>query len=97
MNTCPLLSGLCRYGLGLNQAYVSYIQITIMIIGMVFGILLMWQPRKLINIEIALYKAFDWELKPVSMERQVRNTRTMGVIVFVVALVLLILVYRNQF
>ena len=95
MDTCPLLSGLCKYSLNLIRVF--YVQIAVMIIGIVFGVLLMWQPRKVIDTEIAIYRPFNWKIAPRSMEKEIRNIRTMGLAVFIMAVASLILVYCNQF
>ena len=95
MNTCPLLSGLCKYSLSLLRVF--YVQIAVMVIGMALGILFMWQPRKVIDIEIAIYRPFNWKVEPISMEKEIRNVRTMGLAVFILALASLALIYYNRF
>jgi len=66
-----------------------------MIIGIVLGILFMWRPRKVIDIEIAIYRPFNWKIEPISMEKEIRNIRTMGLVVFILALASLVLIYYN--
>jgi len=54
-----------------------------MIIAIVFGALVAWKPRKTIDIQIALYRPFNWKIEPISMEKEIRNTRIMGLIVLI--------------
>ena len=93
MDTCPLLSALFKYSLNLIRIF--YVQVAIMIIGIVLGILFMWRPRKVIDIEIAIYRPFNWKIEPISMEKEIRNIRTMGLVVFILALASLVLIYYN--
>lgn len=87
MDTCPLLE-LCKYSA--NLSCVFYVQIAIFVIGMAFGALLMWQPRKVIEVQIALYRPFNWKIEPISMEKEIRNTRIMGMVVFILGVISLI-------
>ena len=87
MNTCPLLE-LCKYGKGI--IYASFTQITIIIMSLVFGTLLMWKPRKVIGIQTALYRPFNWKLEPISMEKEIRNVRIMGAMIFILGILSII-------
>ncbi|UCD55119.1 MAG: hypothetical protein JSV93_06325 [Candidatus Omnitrophota bacterium] len=86
MNTCPLLE-LYKYSIN-----ISYVQLVVFVIAMVFGTLIMWKPRKVIEIEIAVYRAFNWKIEPISMEKEIRNTRSTGAIVFIFGIAALLYV-----
>jgi len=58
-------------------------QLTIVFIAIVFGGLLAWKPKKIIDIQIALYRPFNWKIEPISMKKEIRNTRIMGLAVLV--------------
>jgi hypothetical protein len=55
-------------------------------IAIVFGSLIAWKPRKTIDIQTALYRPFNWKLEPISMEKEIRNTRIMGQVVLILGL-----------
>lgn len=46
-----------------------------------------WKPKKTIDIQIALYRPFNWKIEPISMEKEIRNTRIMGLIVLILGIV----------
>lgn len=61
-------------------------QLTIVIIAIAFGGLVAWKPKKVIEIQIALYRPFNWKIEPISMEKEIRNTRIMGLTVLVLGI-----------
>jgi hypothetical protein len=62
------------------------IQLTIAVVAVLFGTLLTWKPKKVIEIQIALYRPFNWRLEPISMEKEIRSTRIMGFTLIVIAI-----------
>jgi len=61
-------------------------------IAIVFGALIAWKPRKTIDIQIALYRPFNWKIEPISMEKEIRNTRIMGLAVFILGVIALVVI-----
>ena len=61
-------------------------QLTIVVIAIVFGGLVAWKPKKVIETQIALYRPFNWKIEPISMEKEIRNTRIMGLVVLVLGI-----------
>ena len=68
-------------------------RLALVVIAIVFGGWLIWQPKRTIEIQIALYRPFNWKLEPISMEKEIRNTRIMGIVLLALGVVSLILVY----
>lgn len=66
------------------------IQLTVVIIAMIIGILLIWQPKRAIDIQIAFYRLINWKIEPISMEKEIRNTRIMGLAVVILGIIVLI-------
>jgi len=52
-------------------------------IAIMFGALVAWNPKKAINTQTAIYRIFNWKLVPISMQKEMRNTRIMGLIVII--------------
>jgi len=66
------------------------IQLSIVVIVIIFGALVALKPKKTIDVQIALYRPFNWKLEPISMEKEIRNTRIMGLTVLVLGILSLI-------
>ncbi|MGB2706220.1 MAG: hypothetical protein WBC74_05150 [Candidatus Omnitrophota bacterium] len=56
----------------------------------------MWKPKKVIEIQIALYRPFNWKIEPISMEKEIRNTRIMGMVVFILGVISLVYIIIQQ-
>ncbi|MDP2924543.1 MAG: hypothetical protein Q8O30_12650 [Candidatus Omnitrophota bacterium] len=69
------------------------IQLMIVVIAIVFGALVAWKPRKTIDIQIAIYRPFNWKLEPISMEKEIKNTRIMGLTVLILGILSLIYIF----
>jgi len=80
---CPILNLFAKCCCSGGMICQFCIRLTIMIIAIVFGALVAWKPRKTIDIQIALYRPFNWKIEPISMEKEIRNTRIMGLIVLI--------------
>jgi hypothetical protein len=65
----------------------SCLQLTIAVIASLFGGLVAWKPRKVIDTQIALYRPFNWKIEPISMEKEIRNTRIMGLVVLILGVI----------
>ena len=72
---------------------VYCVRLTIAAIAIVLGALIAWKPKKTIDIQIALYRPFNWKLEPISWEKEIRNTRTMGLIVLIAGIFTFVYVY----
>jgi hypothetical protein len=83
---CPVLGLLakCCCSCGTVCSYCT--RLTIVVIAIVFGALISWKPKKTIDIQMALYRPFNWKLEPISMEKEIRNTRIMGLIVLILGI-----------
>jgi len=68
------------------------IRLTFAVISTIFGALVAWKPKKTIDIQIALYRPFNWKIEPISMEKEIRNTRIMGLAVLILGILALVCV-----
>ena len=78
---CPILNLFAKCSCCGGMICGFCVQLTIAVIASLFGGLVAWKPRKVIDMQIALYRPFNWKIEPISMEKEVRNTRIMGLIV----------------
>ena len=55
-------------------------------IALIFGFFIYKKPREAFKIQKRFYASINWNLDPISLEKEVRNTKVMGisVIIFVV-------------
>jgi hypothetical protein len=60
------------------------------IIGMLTGFFFLLKPARLIEIQRRFYEKINWRIEPVSMPKELRNTRIMGSIIIVFSLAALI-------
>jgi hypothetical protein len=72
------------------------IQLTMVVIAIVFGALVAWKPKKTIDIQIALYRPFNWKIEPISMEKEIRNTRIMGLAVLILGILSLVYILLTK-
>lgn len=87
----PDISAKCCCGGCMICAYCA--QLVIAAIAVIAGALVAWRPKKAIDIQIAFYRFINWKLEPVSMEKEIRNTRIMGAIVLAAGILALIYIY----
>ncbi|MDD5019121.1 MAG: hypothetical protein PHH75_01085 [Candidatus Omnitrophica bacterium] len=61
------------------------------------GFFIYLKPRKAISIQVAFYRKINWRMEPVSMEKEVRNTKVMGLFLLVVATASLITILLKDY
>ena len=47
-------------------------------LSLVLGILIYRQPDQTIRLQQKFYEKINWRMEPISMEKEIRNTRVMG-------------------
>ena len=87
---CPMPNLFMEYSCYGGVICLFYARLSITIIAIVFGTLLAWKPKKAIEIQIAIYRPFNWKIEPISMEKEIRNTCIMGLAVLVLGVISLV-------
>lgn len=59
---------------------------------LVFGILCAKAPERAIEMQRRFYAKINWQIKPISIKTELKNTRTMGISMAVMAGITLILI-----
>ena len=80
---CPALNLFTKCCCSKEMMCSYCMRLAIAAIGIVYGALIAWKPKKTIDIQIAVYKPFNWRVEPISMEKEIRNIRIMGLTVLV--------------
>ena len=88
--SCPIINLFAKCCCSGGVICLYCIQLTVVVIAVVFGALVAWKPKKTIDIQIAIYRPFNWKIEPISMEKEIRNTRIMGLVVLVPGILSLI-------
>lgn len=60
--------------------------LSIICVVLVYGVFLVLRPRLAINLQIDFYKRINWKMEPISMEKEIRNTRAIGLLLIVLTL-----------
>jgi len=75
----------------MNLYYLcTWCELFFLLIGFTLGILLMLKPQRAIAFQIKFYRLINWDIQPISMAKEVRNTRIIGLLVLVALTVILI-------
>ena len=69
------------------------VRLTVAVIALIIGTFIAWQPKKSIDKQIAFYRLINWKIEPISMEREIKNTRIMGVIVLAAGILGIVCLY----
>ncbi|MCX5680513.1 MAG: hypothetical protein NTZ95_07750 [Candidatus Omnitrophica bacterium] len=88
--SCPILNLFAKCCCSSAGICPFCIQLMIVVMAMALGALVAWKPKKTIDIQIAIYRLFNWKIEPISMEKEIRNTRIMGMAVLILGILALI-------
>lgn len=67
----------------------------IAMVSLASGLFLIFKPASAIELQRRFYESINWRIAPISMSREIRNTRLMGLfLIIVVALALLYLLFQ---
>ena len=68
-----------------------FIPILISVLGIIIGLFVFFKPILTIEIQKKFYEKINWRIEPISMQKEVRNTKIMGI--FLVAVAILTIIY----
>jgi hypothetical protein len=52
------------------------------VVGIVVGIFVFFNPALVIKTQIKFYEKINWRMEPISMPKEIKNTRIMGLVLF---------------
>ncbi|MFC1658460.1 hypothetical protein ACFL1D_03625 [Candidatus Omnitrophota bacterium] len=64
----------------------SAILILFPVVGLLLGLFFLLKPSLSIEIQKRFYEKINWRIEPVSMSKEIRNTRIMGLFLMTLAL-----------
>jgi len=65
------------------------------LVGFCIGILFITKPAVAIEIQRRFYAKINWKIEPISMQKELRNTRMMGLILVILLLFALFIYVKN--
>jgi hypothetical protein len=79
MRTVPFFSFFCY-----NKA-MRILQVFCAAVGALAGFCIALKPASVIEIQKRFYAGINWRIEPISMQKELRNTRIMGICVCVIS------------
>jgi len=70
-----------------------FILILIFVLSLGAGSILVFRPALAIEVQKRFYALINWRIDPISMEKELRNTRIMGFLLIAIALFALIYLF----
>lgn len=59
--------------------------------SVIMGLFLFMKPSLVIDLQKKFYEKINWRIEPISMPKEIRNTRIMGLFLVIAALVAMVL------
>jgi hypothetical protein len=53
-------------------------------VGIAIGAYLLLRPSSAIHMQARFYEKINWRIEPISMKREIRNTRIMGLFLIII-------------
>ena len=62
----------------------------ICLVSIIIGLFVFFKPELTIEIQRKFYEKINWRIEPISMQKEIRNTKIMGIFLVAVAIVTII-------
>lgn len=79
----------------LSKAIMVINVVIIGVFSLIIGLLLAINPALSIKIQIRFYEKINWRMEPISMQKEIRNTRIMGIFLILVSIFILVFFARR--
>lgn len=66
------------------------------ILGLSVGLFLFFKPSLAIEIQRRFYEKINWKIEPISMQKEIRNTKIMGLFLIIVVLLTMTYIFALQ-
>jgi hypothetical protein len=71
---------------------MKLIPIFFSLFGIAAGLIIFFNPSQAIEIQRKFYEKINWRIEPISMPKEVSNTKIMGIFLCLLSLITLILI-----
>ncbi len=65
---------------------IPLIPILISVVSITIGLFVFFKPDLTIEIQRRFYEKLNWRIEPISMQKEIRNTKIMGILLVAVAI-----------
>ncbi len=72
-----------------------YLGLAISVLSLVCGVLFAKFPDETIKFQQYFYSKINWRMEPISLEKEIKNTRLMGIFLLLLALLALYFIFRR--
>ncbi len=79
----------------LSKAIMVINVVIIGVFSLIIGLLLAINPALAIEIQRKFYEKINWRMEPISMRKEIRNTRIMGIFLTLAAIFILVFFLRR--
>ena len=66
------------------------ITLLVSVVGITIGLFVFFKPELTIEIQRKFYEKINWRIEPISMRKEIRNTKIMGISLTAVSIVTMI-------
>jgi len=73
---------------------MKIIQILLSVFSAAVGLFIFFKPALAIEIQKRFYAKINWRIEPISMQKELRNTRIMGIFLFALTVATLVFMSR---
>jgi len=71
------------------NVFLALPSILIQLAGIAIGLFLLLQPVLAIELQRRFYEKINWRIEPISMRKEIRNTRIMGIFLIVAGVLII--------
>lgn len=69
----------------------------VFVIGIIIGLFIFFKPELTIEIQRRFYERINWCIEPISMQKEIRNTKIMGIFLAALSAIALIFVLVKHY
>ena len=62
-------------------------------VGIIIGLFVFFKPEMTIEIQKNFYEKINWRIEPISMRKEIRNTKIMGIFLVALSIAAIIFYY----
>jgi len=73
---------------------MKIMQILLLILSLGLGLFIFFKPALAIEIQKRFYALINWRIEPISMPKELRNTKIMGIFLITFAALILLFIAR---
>jgi hypothetical protein len=95
LSICPFPAFANNLAFKINGFNMNILFYSVFLVSLATGIFIVRQPRRVIDIQKKFYLLINWQIEPVSMDIELRNTRWMGL--FLILFAVAALIYHFSF